>query len=163
MQVSRVIINSSPLITLFGSNQQDLLPQLFEEIIVPDAVWQEIVDGGYHDTAATEIPKMSWLTRKKLATVSPAIMSWDLGKGETAVIGYANINPGYHVIIDDAAARRCATTFGIKSLGTLGLLVIAKQRGIIDKVKPSLLALQDAGLWIGDDLITVVLKAVGEL
>jgi len=122
MPISRVIINASPLISLFASNQQNILPELFHEII-----------------------------------------SWDLGKGETSVIGYANLHPEYHVIIDDAAARRCAKTFGIKSIGTLGVLLLAKRQGIISSIKPAIKLLEEAGLWLGKDLINMVLKEAGEL
>ena len=162
MPVSRVIINSSPLITLFGSNQQYILPKLFDEIIVPEAVWQEIVEGGHQDLASVAVPKTPWLLKKSQEPISPLVMSWDLGKGETAVIGYANLYPEYHVILDDAAARRCAKALSIKSLGTLGVVLIAKQRGIISSVKPVLTALQDAGLWLGQDLISMVLQQAEE-
>lgn len=162
MPISRVIINSSPLITLFGSKQQYILPKLFDEIIVPEAVWQEIVEGGHQDLAAKAIPNTPWLLRKSQESISPLVMSWDLGKGETAVIGYANSYPDYHVILDDAAARRCAKALGIKSIGTLGVVLIAKQRGIISSVKPVLIALQDAGLWLGQDIISMVLQQAGE-
>ncbi len=161
MPISRVVINASPLITLFRSDQQHILPRLFDEIIIPEAVWQEIVECGHQDPAATEIPNTSWLLKKK-SDISPAIMSWDLGKGETAVIGYANLHPEYHVILDDAAARRCAKTFRIKSLGTLGVLLLAKRRGVISSVKLALTALQDAGLWLDKDLISMVLREACE-
>ncbi len=66
MPISRVVINASPLITLFGSNQHHILPELFDEIIIPDAVWQEIVEGGHQDIAAASIPTTPWLIKKKL-------------------------------------------------------------------------------------------------
>lgn len=115
MQISRVVINASPLISLFGSNQQHILPKLFNEIIIPEAVWQEIVEGGHQDLAAKSIPNTKWLVKKNLELIPHPILSWDLGKGETAVLAYANLYSEYHVILDDAAARRCAKTFGIKS------------------------------------------------
>jgi predicted nucleic acid-binding protein len=39
MRIEAVVINASPLITLFRSGQADLLPRLFTQIIVPEAVW----------------------------------------------------------------------------------------------------------------------------
>ena len=162
MPISRVVINASPLISLFGSNQQHILPKLFDEVIIPDAVWEEIVEGGHQDNAAASIPTTPWLIKKKLTTVSPVVMSWDLGKGETEVISYAILNSGFYVIIDDAAARRCAKTLGVHSLGTLGVLLLAKRRGVIPSIKPALTALQDAGLWLGNDLTSMVLNEAGE-
>ena len=163
MPISRVVINASPLITLFASNQQYILPELFDEIVLPEAVWEEIVEGGHKDIAANGIPDTLWLLRTKIDSISSSIISWDLGKGETSVIGYANLHPEFHVIIDDAAARRCAKTFGIKSLGTLGVLLLAKRRGIIPSIKPAITLLEEAGLWLGEGLIKMVLKEAGEL
>jgi len=73
-------------------------------------------------------------------------MSWDLGKGETAVISYVIMYPNFHVIIDDYAARRCAKTLNIKSLGTLGILLLAKRRGVIPSVSASIKKLRQIGM-----------------
>ncbi|MFK5986132.1 MAG: hypothetical protein QM479_12010 [Pseudomonadota bacterium] len=75
MPISRVIINASPLITLFASNQQHLLSQLFDEVIVPEAVWQEVAEGGHNDLAAKGIQNAQWLLKTKVAPISPAIIS----------------------------------------------------------------------------------------
>ena len=54
MSIKKVIVNSSPLIVLFKSQQADLLAQLFDEILVPEAVWDEVTAGSKNDVAATE-------------------------------------------------------------------------------------------------------------
>ncbi len=56
MPIKRVVINASPLITLFSSQQDYLLPELFDEVYVPDAVWNEVVHSGKEDVAAQQIP-----------------------------------------------------------------------------------------------------------
>jgi len=162
MPIKQVVINASPLITLFASNQQYILSKLFNEIIVPEEVWEEVIESGHFDQAAKEIPNTPWLLKTKVETLSPVVMSWDLGKGETAVISYAAMHSEYHVIIDDEAALRCAKTLSIKSLGTLGILLLAKRRGVIDSVSPAIKQLQNAGLWLGENLISIVLKEAGE-
>jgi hypothetical protein len=52
MRIERVVVNASPLITLFRSHQADLLPRLFSEILVPEAVWQEVVESDHEDVAS---------------------------------------------------------------------------------------------------------------
>lgn len=52
MRIDAVVINASPLITLFRSGQADLLPRLFNRIVVPDAVWQEVVLDEWEDKVA---------------------------------------------------------------------------------------------------------------
>ncbi|GGA29817.1 hypothetical protein [Okeania sp. KiyG1] len=116
MLIKRVIINSSPLIVLFKSKQTDLLPQLFDEILVPGAVWDEVTAGRKNDVAATGLMKVSWAQRIEMTEISPEVLAWDLGKGESAVLGLALKKPGFAVIIDDRAARRCAQSFGVVTM-----------------------------------------------
>jgi len=64
MQIDAVVINASPLITLFRSGQADLLPQLFKRIVVPQAVWQEVVQDDWAEhkeikNFLTSFPKRS--------------------------------------------------------------------------------------------------------
>lgn len=59
MPIDRVVVNASPLIVLFNSNQADLLPQLFNEIYVPQAVWEEVTCAK-NDIAAQQLPDVTW-------------------------------------------------------------------------------------------------------
>ena len=161
MPVERVVINASPLITLFRSNLEELLPQLFTDIIVPGAVWHEIVESGHADRAALRLPETAWVKRvEDLPEYS--VMAWDVGAGETAVISFALNNPGYSAMIDDAVARNCSKSFGIPTLGTAGLLLVAKKRGVINSIAEPLQAIRKSGLYFSDTLITTLLKNAGE-
>jgi predicted nucleic acid-binding protein len=164
MRIDRVVINASPLITLFRSQQAELLPDLFLDIVVPEAVWIEVQAGVQDeptDTAARELPRSSWVTRSTV-DISPRIVAWNLGAGESAVLSFALDHPGYRAVIDDRAARRCARTLGIRHLGTGGMLVLAKRRGLINSVGERLRRLKEAGLWLSDDLIALLLREAGE-
>jgi len=59
MPIDRVVINASLLIVLFKSGQADLLPQLFDEILVPQAVWEEVTIS-QNDIASQQLPNASW-------------------------------------------------------------------------------------------------------
>jgi len=74
--IKRVVINSSPLITLCRSQLHTLLPQLFEAVYVPDAVWQEVVNGGKDDAAARIVPTLDWLQR-----LPPVEVALEFGRG----------------------------------------------------------------------------------
>ncbi|MDP2810752.1 MAG: DUF3368 domain-containing protein [Rhodocyclaceae bacterium] len=63
---------------------------------------------------------------------------------------------------DDDYARRCAQSLGIQTLGTCGVIVLAKRRGVIAEVGPCLDALRAAGLWLSDSLVRAVLSESGE-
>ena len=161
MPVERVVINASPLIVLFRSNLEKMLPQLFKEIVVPDAVWHEIVDGGHTDRAALCLPETTWVKRVD-NTPEPSVMAWDVGPGETAVISFAFNSQGYFAMLDDSAARNCSNSFDIPTLGTAGLLLVAKKRGVIDTVTKPLQSIRDNGLYLSDTLVATLLKNAGE-
>ena len=85
MRIDAVVINASPLITLFRSGQADLLPQLFNRIIVPQAVWQEVVLDEWKDAAALELRQQTWPVIEE-TEISARVAAWSLGAGETAVL-----------------------------------------------------------------------------
>jgi predicted nucleic acid-binding protein len=89
MQIREIVIDASPLITLFRSGQSEILPQLFENIWVPDAVWLEITQGGHRDLAAQQLPSMKWAKRVHVGIISELIQRRDLGKGESEVLTFA--------------------------------------------------------------------------
>lgn len=161
MRIDKVVVNASPLITLFRSGQAGLLPQLFQKIIVPSAVWTEVTGSERDDPAARELIVQPWPVREIVMT-SPRVATWNLGDGETSVLSYALENPAWRAIVDDAEARRCARTLGIRTLGTGGVLVLAKQRGLIVSVAESLNRLRQVGLWLSDDVARLLLKQAGE-
>ncbi|HYN79461.1 MAG TPA: DUF3368 domain-containing protein [Lamprocystis sp. (in: g-proteobacteria)] len=161
MLIDAVVINASPLITLFRSGQADLLPRLFSRILIPDAVWQEVVADARDDAAARGLVHQTWPIRDQ-TIVSERVAAWNLGAGETSVLSQALANPPLRAVIDDADARRCARTLGIQMLGTGGLLVLAKRRGLLVSVTTGLDRLRDAGLWISDELIERLKTQAGE-
>ncbi|MBK9327080.1 MAG: DUF3368 domain-containing protein [Hydrogenophilales bacterium] len=162
MRIERVVVNASPLITLFKSGQAQLLPALFASIHVPDAVWREVVAGSHADEAARGLANAPWAQRLAPLPLDPLVLAWDAGPGETEVLTYARANPDVRAIVDDDYARRCARSLGVRTLGTCGVLVLAKRRGVITTVEPGLRALTDAGLWLSPALIRAVLHEAGE-
>jgi len=161
MRIEAVVLNSSPLITLFRSGQAGLLPQLFNRIVVPEAVWQEVTAAETTDPASRELGAQSWARRGDVSP-SPRVEAWNLGPGETAVLSYALTHAGVRAVIDDADARRCAKTLEIPMLGTGGVLVLAKRRGLIASVTEALNALRQVGLWLPDDLVDMLRAQAGE-
>lgn len=103
-QIDRVVVNASPLILLFKCGLADLLPQLFAEVAVPNAVWNEIVAGDTSDVAATELIKTPWIHRVEVQIVSPEVFIWNLGEGESEVLSFAFTHTDYRAMVDDRAA-----------------------------------------------------------
>lgn len=85
-----------------------------------------------------------------------------LDLGERCAIGVA-MDLGAALLVDDRAARRHAVALGLDVLGTLGVLVLAKRRGIIADVKPVALAMWQGGHFISQSALQAVLQAAGEV
>jgi predicted nucleic acid-binding protein len=161
MRIEKVVVNSSPLIVLFRSGQAELLPQLFKSIIVPDQVYQEIVVEGPLDEVKRMLPNTSWCSRIEVK-ISLKVAAWNLGEGESSVFSFASQKPEYRALVDDLAARRCARVLGIKTLGTGGLLVIAKKRGLIQSVRKRIERLRESGLYMSDSVVELLAFKAGE-
>jgi len=160
--IAKVVVNASPLITLFKTNQAELLPQLFQEVVIPQGVWEEIVIPRQLDAPAQMFPKTKWINCRKVERVDGKIEAWDLGVGESQVLSYALTHPNYTAMVDDMAARKCAKTFNIPTLGTGAMIVLAKRKGLISSVTPRLKALQDSGLWLSEEVISLLKAQAGE-
>ncbi|MCC5602858.1 DUF3368 domain-containing protein [Nostoc favosum] len=160
MSINCVIINSSPLIVLLKSQQAQLLPQLFTEIIVPLGVFEEVTTKD--DAASTLLPNITWIQTVEVNTINPVVAAWDLGKGESQVLSLALKNSDCAAIVDDRAARRCGQALGINTIGTGGLLILAKRRGLIPSISPGIQAIRDAGLWLSDSLVNLLKQQAGE-
>lgn len=159
MPIEKVVVNASPLILLCKSGLENLLTQLFSEIVVPEAVWAEVLAGA--DITAQKIQNLSWL-RREAVEIAEEVLLWNLGAGESSVLSFALANSEFRAMIDDKAARSCAKTLGINTLGTGGALVLAKQRGLILSVADELQKLQNAGLWLSVEVIEMLKEKAGE-
>lgn len=154
----RWVLNASPLIVLAKIGQQHLFTQLATEVVVPWAVVAEINAGPVNDAARP------WLAASPLPTIpaptDPDILAWDLGSGESAVLSYAYRNQGWTAVLDDRAARRCAHALDIPLIGTLGVILRARQMNLIPAVVPVLKSLQAVGLHLDDRVLQAALQAV---
>lgn len=78
MRIEDVVVNASPLISLFRSGQADLLPRIFRRIVVPEAVWQAVVIEDKDDAVARELSAQPWPVRESV-TPAPRVNAWNLG------------------------------------------------------------------------------------
>lgn len=162
MPINRVVVNASPLICLSKSGLIELLPALFTEIVVPEAVCREINAKGKFDSTARSLLSYDWLREVPNVVIDLAVASWDLGSGESAVLSFAVHNPDYRAVIDDLEARRCAMTLGCRYTGTVGILVLAKRKGIVVSVREGIEKLRAVGLWLSDSFVEDVCRKAGE-
>jgi predicted nucleic acid-binding protein len=129
---------------------------------VPDAVVAEIGRKGPHDVTVQAIGQARWNSIVPAPPVPGPVQSCNLDPGETAVLAVAHGDPDFEVIIDDLADRRCAARLGIACLGSLGVVLVAKQLGAIPAARPVIEQLRLSGLYLDDDFVAEVLKRLGE-
>ena len=155
------VINASPLIFLSRSGYLALLQVFSPEVWAPDAVASEILRRGRDDISARAISKTSWLSVRSAIDVPLQVRTWNLGPGESAVIALAREHH-LEAIIDDLAGRRCASSLGVPLRGTLGLVLVAKQRGLIVEARPVIEKMMKSGLYLSKKIVDAALARVGE-
>jgi uncharacterized protein len=157
-----VVVNSTPIIALSLINQFDLLHKLYGRVSIPTAVREEISAAGTAGVGVRELHGAAWVDVVSLQDPSRADLIADLERGEAEVIALAQEQNADLVIIDERLARRYAKRLGMRLTGTLGVLLRAKQLGMVGAVEPLIDQLRLGGIRLGDDLIAEVLKLAGE-
>ena len=160
-----VVSNTSPIFYLSTIGQLDLLRQLYNEILIPTTVFNEITNVGNTDVSARVVPELSWIKTQSAADRALVrTLSKELDPGEAEAIALAVELKADRLLIDERLGRSAALRLGLKITGVLGILVAAKRNNLIQEVKPLLDILIDrVGFWIDEQLYTEVLQAADEL
>jgi hypothetical protein len=160
----KVVINSSPLISLSLVGQLELLLKLYDEVIVPKSVYNEVVVKGKGKTGSDELESINRFTVQEAnnkALLDTVML--ELDEGEAEVIALAKEKGMQNVIIDEFAGRQYASLLGLNVTGTLGLLIIGKKLGFIQEVKPLMDIMLKNNRYINRELYVSVLKKAGEI
>ena len=151
-----VVSNSSPLIALARIQRLDLLPAIFESVLIPPAVAREI---------APSIPVLPTWLRMQAPNAMPPTSSRrrHLGDGEWEALALAIELKADWIILDDLPARRSAEATGLTVIGTLGTLLAAKRAGLLKAVRPELDALLRTSFFLSPQLYDELLRAADEI
>lgn len=155
-----VVADASPLILLAAVNQLDLLPQLYGQVAVPQTVFDEVVGQGSGRPGAAELQSAPWV----VIHPDPAVpASSTLDSGEAKAIALALRLHADLLVIDERQGRVEAVRSGIEIIGVLGVLMVARDKGLISSLRPVLDQLrQDAGYWISTALYRSALRHADE-
>lgn len=157
-----VVSDTSPITNLAAIGQLDLLRQLYQQVIIPEAVFRELTAlGGRYPGAI--VTQLVWIETRAVAnrTVVNALRA-ELDDGEAEAITLAQELAADLLLMDEHLGRAAAARLGLKVVGILGVLIEAKHQGLIQEVKPLIGALMNLGFRIGQDLYKRVLQAAGE-
>lgn len=159
-----VVSNTTPLIGLAAIQQFDLLQQSFSEVCIPQAVYAESVAVGREEgDSKHKVSGATWirvLTVQDRLAVEVLLDELDLGEAEAIVLA-RELNADW-VLMDERKARRKLAQLGINKIGTLGILLKAKQEGLLDTVRPEIEKLQQQSFRMSQSVIDAVLKQANE-
>jgi predicted nucleic acid-binding protein len=161
MHVGPVIANNTPLVAFWSISRLDILHSLFEEILIPPAVQDEFLLPAY-GSRFESLHSASWIKVVHLSRPNAADAFAGLDRGEAEVIALAQEQDASLVLIDEKRARRYAARMSLPVSGTLGVLLLAKQAGLIETVRPLISGLIETGLYIHQDLVDEILLLAGE-
>lgn len=153
MPVRPVILNNTPLVALWLIDRLELLRDLYGEILIPQAVFEEFNAGNYTTRQATLL-KAPWIQVAQITHPKQLLVYTGLDKGEAEVLALAIERTAKLVVIDERKGRRYAQRLGLPLTGTLGLLLLAKEKGLITAVSPLIAQLQTNGLYFAPELLT---------
>ena len=154
----KVVVNSTPIIALAEIGQLDILKRVYGEIVIPVAVHGEIT---IKDKQLLD--GCDWIHIKTITNnTAKELFSSALHDGEVEVMLLAKELNADLVIIDDGLARRHAKRLGFRITGTVGVLLRAKNIGMINEVAPILDSLIQNDFYISDNVYREVLQIAGE-
>ena len=159
-----VVSNTSPIVNLAVVGRLDLLRQLYDKIIIPQAVYHELVILGTGQPGASQVKESAWIETHPAhneATVASLQLQVDAGEAEAIALA-AGIKADL-LLLDERSGRAVASRLGLKFIGLLGVLIEAKEHDLIPTVKPAVDDLiEKAGFWISRELYERVLQAANE-
>jgi len=157
----KVVANTTPLISLASIGKLELLKEIFGEVIIADAVYNEIkAKQGYGyseiDTDYIKVQSINGIAYRDFL-----LSQLDLGETETIIMA-KEINAAF-VIIDENIAYKIAKSSELNVVRTLSVLLRAKEKGLIPALKPLLDEMIIKGRWYSQRIYKTILEQAGEI
>jgi len=160
-----VVSNTIPLIGLGRIGRFDLLTEIFGQVIIPRAVHAEILAVGKEgDPVLSAFLAANWIRIQSVSdrlAVDVMLDELDLGEAETIVLG-RELHADW-VLMDEKKGRRKLTELGLPKIGSVGILINARQTGKIPSLGAELTLLRQQGFSLSQSVIDAALRQVGEL
>ena len=152
-----IIGDSSALVALATMDRLDLLEKIFGKIYVPQAVYDEVTI-----SYKAQSVKLKEFLADKIVSVELDISKMGLGQGELeAIVLYKNMDADF-LLIDDRRAKKFAKLNGVNVIGSLGVMILAKDGGFVNSIREDLEKLTESSLFISQDLVDRILIEAGE-
>ena len=156
-----IVCNTGPVIALSRCDLGHLLSAIFPRVVITDVVLAELTAKDAGDLSGIQ---KTLVGIEIVHTSEPdPLLTTELDAGEASVIQAARDLPFASVLIDERRARRIAAeAYGLEVHGTCALLVEAKRRSLVARLKPAIETMIEGGYFIGPKLMAECLRQVGE-
>lgn len=153
-----VVADSSPIIALCRIGRLELLHDLFGQLIIPDAVWKEVIDSHPEKMGVREVMASTWIERRSVSDMPLVkLLRQDLGAGESEAIVLAREVHATVLLMDERRGRAAAKRLGLTCTGLVGVLMEARRLGVVTDPVAVAIELRDiAGFWISDELMDLL-------
>jgi len=157
-----IVSNTSPITNLAAIAQLDLLYQLYGTILIPQAVYAELTR--FNVPGTIEVQTLSWIETVTVVNQEFVVqLQSELDPGEAAAIALAVEQQATLIMLDERRGVQVARRYGLQVQGILGVLLRAKNQGLIPVVRPFLDALiNEAGFWMTNNLYQRILQIAQE-
>lgn len=159
-----VIADTSVILNLCCVQQQELLPALFQKVVIPPAVRLEFERATLSYPRFAELLLPAWILEQRPRSIPESIRRTPhLDAGEIAAIALALEVSADALLIDETEGRRAARQLGLTTIGVVGILVRARVTGLLPAIAPLFDQLeQKANFWLAPEIRLEALRAAGE-
>lgn len=148
----RIVADTGPLIALAGIDRLELLGELYGDVLVPDAVHEEVLAGGSYGVGLASY-RRSGVRVEPVGRIEPSLAAL-LDKGEAAVITLALAQTIDQLLIDEQKARKVARSiYGLRVFGSVRVLLDAKRQGLIGNLRVALEEMKDNGYYLHETIV----------
>jgi|688.fasta_scaffold113835_6 predicted nucleic acid-binding protein len=158
----KVVSNTTPIISLMKIGKLEILKDLYEEIYIPQEVYNEI-EAGKHKNYYLNLLEFKWIKIEQIQDRKSIAYFLDLDKGEAEAIILATETEADLILIDESLGRYHAKHAGLNVTGTIGILIKAKKQALISELKPLIFELREKGVWLSDSFIERILELSNEI
>lgn len=155
-----IVADTSSVVAVAAAESLDLLDALFQEVRVPTAVETELLVPGKPQFVVLQKflrGKVIAVDLKRYVIAAPG-----LGLGELEAMALYRALSADQLLVDDERARKVARLNSIQVVGSVGVLLLAKEAGLIDAIKPRMDAMQATGIHMSSSLIRDALRLAAE-
>lgn len=163
-----VVSDTTPVISLLKLNRLGLLEDLFQEVLIPEAVFIELTDNPRFQEEARQIRECAFIKKvevKQESSVNLLRRATGLDKGESEAIIFTDENKADLLLMDEAKGRQIAKQMGLRVMGTIGILMSAYDENLLQKeeIIACLDILRNTGRHISEALFKQLLEKISRV